>query len=465
MGIDQGEVVQHEVAGVPAAAIAEARELIEDGAVVVLGRPSLAESGDSIAAAAGALARLPGVRFLSALRRANVMGALDMGLAPGLLPGRVTLAAGREWYGQEWGTIPEEPGLDAAGVLGAAADGRIQGLVLLGADPLSDFPDRELARQGLAGAGFVVAVDTFLTASSRQADVVLPAAAYAERPGTTTNIEGRITRLGQKMVPPGVAWPDWMIAGELAARLGGGLGPESLEELWDEVSRLAPSHVGATRALLADPRHRDGVVPPLRGGLDAGRQRPSRATATDANVGATEEEPSQIDPMATPGLQETEAHAVAVTAVRPIGPGDLGQAGVDGDQGRPALLELEAPEEPPLPPVDAYSLRLIATRTLYGDGTLVQRSPSLAPLAPAPTARLNPYDLERLGSSDRTRVALPVMEMFFPGCCFSLVSSSATLPLISVEFCHSTRSRVVETTYLGTLLMWLAYGSSVEVGQ
>jgi formylmethanofuran dehydrogenase subunit D len=173
-----------------------------------------------------------------------------------------------------------------------------------------------------------------------------------------------------------------------------------------DLSRLAPSHVGVTRALLADPRHRDGVVPPLRGGLDAGRERASRATATDANVGATEEEPSQIDPMATPGLQETEAHAVAVTAVRPIGPGDLGQAGGDGDQGRPALLELEAPEEPPLPPVDAYSLRLIATRTLYGDGTLVQRSPSLAPLAPAPTARLNPYDLERLGSSDRTRVGL-----------------------------------------------------------
>ncbi|HSH58811.1 MAG TPA: NADH-quinone oxidoreductase subunit NuoG, partial [Acidimicrobiales bacterium] len=219
---------QSDVAGVSAAAIAQARELLEEGAVVVLGRPSLAESADSIAAAAAALAKLPGVRFLPALRRANVMGALDMGLAPGILPGRVSLAEGRDWFSPEWGAVPESRGLDAAGILAAAAAGRIQCLVLLGADPISDFPDRQLARQALAGAGFVIALDTFLNPSSRQANVVLPTASYAERPGTTTNIEGRITRLGQKVVPPGVARPDWMVAVELAAHLGPGLGVESL---------------------------------------------------------------------------------------------------------------------------------------------------------------------------------------------------------------------------------------------
>src|SRR5437867_1344728 len=75
----------------------------------------------------------------------------------------------------------------------------------------------------------------------------LPAATYAERPGTTTNQEGRITRLGQKLTAPGVAWPDWMIAIELAARVGGELGLETLEDLWDEIERLAPSHAGITR--------------------------------------------------------------------------------------------------------------------------------------------------------------------------------------------------------------------------
>ncbi|HEV7886715.1 MAG TPA: NADH-quinone oxidoreductase subunit NuoG, partial [Acidimicrobiales bacterium] len=233
-----------EVGGVSAEALTAARQALGPGrqapssspgrrVVVVLGRPSLAESAASIVETAGVLAGLPGVSFLPALRRSNVMGALDMGLASGLLPGRVSLDAGREWWSQSWGRIPEDEGLDAAGILGAAAAGRVQGLVLLGADPATDFPDRQLARQAVQGAGFVVAVDTFLTESSRLADVVLPAAGYAERPGTTTNLEGRITRLGQKIVPPGVAWPDWMIAVELAERLGGDLGVESLDGLWD----------------------------------------------------------------------------------------------------------------------------------------------------------------------------------------------------------------------------------------
>jgi len=102
--------------------------------------------------------------------------------------------AGGELRGS-WPLLPPQPGLDAAGILEAAATGSIGCLILLGADPLADFPDRDLARRGLAGAAFVVAIDCFETESVRQAHVVLPAAGYAERSGTTTNIEGRITRL------------------------------------------------------------------------------------------------------------------------------------------------------------------------------------------------------------------------------------------------------------------------------
>ncbi len=333
-----------DVAGSKAAAVNGARALLGDNPVVVLGRPSVAESAASITAAAAALAGLPGVRFLPALRRANVMGALDMGLAPGILPGRVSLDAGRDWFSSVWTTLPTGAGLDAAGILSAAAEGRIQALVLLGADPAADFPDRQLARQALAGAGFVVAVDAFLTESSRQADVVLPAAAFAERHGTTTNIEGRITSLGQKIVPNGVSWPDWMIAVELAARLGTELGFETVEQVWDEVERVAPSHAGITCALLADRRFRDGVTAPL---------------------GAA--------PPAITGTGSAPAP-------------------------RPALLAFsgEAPAVS-LPPLDAYSLRLVSRRTLYGNGTLVQHAPGLAALAKSPCARANPSDLDRLG--------------------------------------------------------------------
>ncbi|HWC37721.1 MAG TPA: NADH-quinone oxidoreductase subunit NuoG, partial [Acidimicrobiales bacterium] len=152
------------------------------GVVVVLGRPSVAEGDDVVDEAAAALfGAWPEARFLPALRRANVHGALDMGLAPGILPGRVGLDDGRAWYTQAWGTVPEARGLDTAGILSAAAEQRVAALVLLGADPLRDFPDRELAARGMAAASFVVAVDTFLNESSGQADVVLPAAAYSER--------------------------------------------------------------------------------------------------------------------------------------------------------------------------------------------------------------------------------------------------------------------------------------------
>ncbi|HVE47162.1 MAG TPA: NADH-quinone oxidoreductase subunit NuoG [Acidimicrobiales bacterium] len=401
-----------EVAGVPAGSIAAAAELLRvEGAVVVLGRPSLAEPAESVTAAAAILAAgLPGCRFLPALRRANVMGALDMGLAPGVLPGRVALDAGREWFAEAWGGVPEGRGLDATGILAATAEGRIQGLVLLGADPLSDHPDRHLARAALSAAGFVVAVDTFLTASSGQADVVLPAAAFAERPGTTTNLEGRITRLGQKIVPPGVAWPDWMIAAELAFHLEADLGVESIEDIWSEVERLAPSHRGISPSLLADRRHRDGVVAPLAADVPSDLAPPPEA-ATASGAGATTAAvPAGVDPMSTPGVDAVETQGLPATDVAQAGTAPSGgiDPGVEGDEAAeaaqaplstpPPTLAWPADQaQPPLPPLDGYSLRLVTGRTLYDSGTLAQRTPALAPLAPAPTLRANPYDLERLG--------------------------------------------------------------------
>ena len=155
-------------------------------------------------------------------------------------------------------SLPAEPGLDAAGILRAAADGRIACLVLLGADPLSDFPDRDLAQRALDGAGTVVAVDTFLNESSRRADVVLAAAAFSEKPGTTTNLEGRVSSLSQKVTPVGTAHADWIIAADLAARLGHDLGLGSVEEIWDEVRAVSPRHAALSATELG--LDHDGVV-------------------------------------------------------------------------------------------------------------------------------------------------------------------------------------------------------------
>ncbi|CAN5735372.1 NADH-quinone oxidoreductase subunit G [soil metagenome] len=403
---------------------------------VILGRPSLGEAGASIAAAATLLAEArPRARFLSALRRANVHGALDMGLAPGLLPGRVSLDDGRAWFAERWPTVPAERGLDAAGILTAAADGRIDTLVLLGADPLADFPDHDLASRALAGARTVIALDLFLTESARRADVVLPAAGYAECDGTTTNLEGRISRLAQKVTPPGTARSDWMIAAELAWRLGADLGLESVDQITDEIERVAPSHAGITAELVASGQAADGVLAPLpvdgladvadatrgvEGSLiDGGptdlsgegdegaavAQGEAGAAATDA--AATDEPDEQMDAEAAATESSAEAAAEGDVEASPADAEPPAEVPApQADTARPPLLRCRrtgAPEAEP-PPVDNYSLRLVVTRKLYDQGTLVQHSPSIAGLAPGTTLRVSPLDFERLGVAPGAQV-------------------------------------------------------------
>jgi anaerobic selenocysteine-containing dehydrogenase len=68
------------------------------------------------------------------------------------------------------------------------------------------------------------------------------------------------------------------------------------------------------------------------------------------------------------------------------------------------LLRYTPAKPRPVPAPDSYSLRLVARRRLYDQGTLVQACPSLAPLAPAASLRANPWDLDRLGVQTGGRV-------------------------------------------------------------
>ena len=419
----------------------KAKALLEGAGnvVCVLGRPSVAEPAEAVVdAAAALLAAAPDATFLSALRRANVHGALDMGLAPGMLPGRVSLDEGREWFGATWGDLPAERGLDATGILTAAAEGKIQGLVLLGADPLADFPDRDLARRALQGAGTVIAVDAFLTASSRQADVVLPAAIAGEKAGSTTNLEGRVSRLNQKVNPPGTARADWIVAVELAHRLGVDLGFESVAQITDEIAAMAPAYGHITAAALASTAGFDGILagelvegahdaPPAMGGAESPEIIAADAqgdTQSGTNVAPETPDPStgsapHGDADSAHETEALEAEAAgdeagaveeSIEAGDPVGDPAGGHTDHEETQSpvaRPGLLRATpSATGRAVPPVDSYSLRLVAGHRLYDDGTLVQHSPSLAPLAHGSAIRVNPSDLERLGltAGDAVRV-------------------------------------------------------------
>lgn len=208
-------------------------QLASGPVVVVAGRPNLAESAShTMDALSAVLTVTPLASVLPVLRRGNVRGALSLGLAP-------------------------RNGNDAATILEASAKGNVDCLILLGADPLSDVADIDLARRGIAGAKFVVAIDTFLTASASHSDVVLPAAAYGEKDGTTMNLEGRVTSVVQKITPHGTSRADWMIAVELLTLLGHESNFTTLSDIQDAMSAAVPGFGSTTTAVAIK---RDGVV-------------------------------------------------------------------------------------------------------------------------------------------------------------------------------------------------------------
>ena len=368
-----------------------------EGVVVLFGRASLAEPADATAEVVGMIAdSMPAARFLHLGRRGNLQGALDAGLAPGMLPGRVSLAAGRERYGSAWEGLPPEKGEDARGIVAAAASGRVDVLFLLGADPLSDFPDRALAKAALERARFVVSIETIRSPSSDHADVVLAASGWAERPGTTTNIEGRVSVVAQKVVPPGTARPDWMIAEELSALLDRPMGFQTLEDIRDEMRRLSPLHRGLGREAFAALAAGDGLVLPL--------------AAAPVTL-----RPRLVDPMSVPGVGSVDSQGSPSLAGNARAGWDLDSGEEeDASQVKPdtALGDFSWTDRPvadSAPPRDGYSLRLVVSRRLYDAGMAVAESPALAGLAEAVSIRVHPSEIEGLGlhSGDPVAVVCP----------------------------------------------------------
>ena len=212
---------------------------------------------------------LPGARFLSALRRGNVNGALDMGLAPGspARPGRPSTRARTGSPGP--GVRSRRPG---AGTPRASCTPR----------PAIPTPGPASARWSSSAptrcptsptAGWPSGPSTAPSSWWRwpRRPARSPSAPTwccrrrrpTSGPGPPPTSKGRVSRLGQKLVPPGQAWPDWMIAAELAVHLGADLGLDSVGDVWDEIERLAPAYRGITRAVLDALGTDDGVLAPL----------------------------------------------------------------------------------------------------------------------------------------------------------------------------------------------------------
>src|SRR5262249_14332990 len=187
---------------------------------------------------------------LNALRgQNNVQGLNDSGANPAYLPGYqpVDDPEINRKFSEAWGAqVPTRPGYRLDQIVSGLHDGRIKALYLIGENPAQTEPNAHHVEEGLERVDFIVSQDIFLNDSTRKyADVVLPASSFAEKDGTFTNTERRISRVRTAAALPGEAKVDREIVIRMARALGGdGPGYPDAEAVWIELAALATNWYG-----------------------------------------------------------------------------------------------------------------------------------------------------------------------------------------------------------------------------
>ncbi len=179
----------------------------------------------------------------------NVQGACDMGALFNTLPGYSGLNNNDAFdrYEKMWEVkLPRRKGKAATEVWDAILEDEIKGLYVFGEDPVLADPNALHAVAALEKLDFLIVQDIFLTDTAKMADIVFPAACYAEKDGTFTCTERRVQRVRKAVDPPGEARADWQIFCELSSRMGYEMDYEHPEEIFNEVTQLLPQYAGIT---------------------------------------------------------------------------------------------------------------------------------------------------------------------------------------------------------------------------
>lgn len=281
----------------------------------------------------------------------NVQGANDSGATPVFYPGyqRAEDPAVREKFGRAWG-VEQNPnqGLNLNEMMKAMGDGRLRGLYLMGEDIVISEPNVERVEEALNEIEFLVVQDIFFNESCRWADVVLPAACFAEKDGVFTNSDRRVQRVRKGVDPPGRARADWQILCEVMKRAG-----------LDQPDYQDPGEIYAEMAALA----------PKFGGISHQR---------------IEREGGLQWPVETPDAPSTEF---------------LHKGGVLRGKGLFQAVEFRPPFESPDP---EYPLVLSTGRTLYhyNAATQTRRSQGLSQKQPESFVEIHPGNAYKLGIED-----------------------------------------------------------------
>ena len=199
----------------------------------------------------------------------NTQGASDMGVLPDFLPGFQSLEDQDtiKRFEHAWNTkIPKEKGGTVCEFIQKAEDGILKGLFIVGENPVCSFPHRTVVEKALGRLAFLVVQDLFLTETALLADVVLPAASFAEKDGTFTSMERRIQRVRKAIAPLGESKPDWLIIAELSTAMGYPMKQSSPEEIMQEIAHLVPLYAGVSYQRL---EHEEVFWPCPKGGQPA----------------------------------------------------------------------------------------------------------------------------------------------------------------------------------------------------
>ena len=176
--------------------------------------------------ATGAICRT-GSGPLSLTGQPNAMGGREMGyMGPGL-PGQrsVLVEADRRFAEERWalppGTLRTEPGAGTVDLFTRMAAGEVKACWIICTNPIASVANRGTVIAGLEAAELVITQDAFVdTETNAYADIVLPAAMWAEGDGVMVNSERNIVLAPRAVDPPDGALADWELIARIACAMG-----------------------------------------------------------------------------------------------------------------------------------------------------------------------------------------------------------------------------------------------------
>jgi len=181
--------------------------------------------------------------------QSNVQGACDMGGLPNVYPGyqKVTDAKAQAKFEKAWNCkLDNKVGITVTEMFDAMYDGKLKGLYVMGENPYLSDPDQNHIIKAMETIDFMVVQDLFMTETAAYADVILPAAAYAEKEGHVTNTERRIQKSNKVIDPPKGVKADWEIIQLIANAMGSDWNYQSPRDITKEINLLTPQYAGIT---------------------------------------------------------------------------------------------------------------------------------------------------------------------------------------------------------------------------